>query len=187
MQSLGKKTLEHCELIETVFIGAFATSKNHWTSREKVAEPITVSSDSVNSIGMPPFVDSIPARADDVDLDSSIELIDTVVKRKQTPLISCAKSKKTTSGASIIAKNMNNLTNVVRTQNQQVTVRHLTGNESLYIISECIQRLRNISFFLGTLLFRFATTLMDNADYQEVMMCQPDDNHIIGWLTQKQV
>ncbi|CAL5343011.1 hypothetical protein CsSME_00027795 [Camellia sinensis var. sinensis] len=64
---------------------------------------------------------------------------------------------------------------------------HLTGNKSLYTISECMQRLMNISSLLGTQLFHFASTLMDNADYREVMMCQPDDNHIIGWLTQKQL
>ncbi|GMP86694.1 hypothetical protein CsSME_00039383 [Camellia sinensis var. sinensis] len=82
---------------------------------------------------------------------------------------------------------MNNLTSVVRTQNQQVTVRHLTGNESLYTISECMQRLRNIPSLLGTPLFHFALTLMDNADYWEIMMCQPDDDNIISWLTQKQL
>ncbi|GMQ03602.1 hypothetical protein CsSME_00049348 [Camellia sinensis var. sinensis] len=82
---------------------------------------------------------------------------------------------------------MNNLTNVVRTQNQQVTIRHLTGNESLYTILECMQLLKNISSLLGTPLFHFVSTLMDNANYSEVMMCRPDDDHIIGWLTQKQL
>ncbi|GMP75252.1 hypothetical protein CsSME_00032411 [Camellia sinensis var. sinensis] len=82
---------------------------------------------------------------------------------------------------------MNNLSNMVRTQNQQVTVRHLTSNESLYTISECMQWLRNIPSLRGTSLFHFALTLMDNTDYQEVMRCQLDDDHIIGWLTQKQL
>ncbi|KAL7261836.1 hypothetical protein ACSBR1_000267 [Camellia fascicularis] len=92
-----------------------------------------------------PFADPIPARAVDVDSDSSLEPMSTVNnKRKRTPSTSCGKSKKTTSGASVIAESMNNLTNVVRTQNQQVTVRHLTGNESLYTISECMHWLRNI-------------------------------------------
>ncbi|GMP94422.1 hypothetical protein CsSME_00043885 [Camellia sinensis var. sinensis] len=154
--------LEHCELMETVFTGASATAQ--------------------------PFVDPIPTRAQDVDTDSSIEPVPSDnEKRKQTLSTSCGKSKKATSGASIIAETMHNLTNVVRRQNQQVTVRHLTGNESLYIISECMQRLRNIHSLLDTPLFHFASTLMDNADYQEVMMCQLDDDHIIGWLTQKQL
>ncbi|GMP53297.1 hypothetical protein CsSME_00018793 [Camellia sinensis var. sinensis] len=50
-----------------------------------------------------------------------------------------------------------------------------------------MHRLRNISALLDTPLFHFASTLMDNADYREVMMCQPDDDHIVGWLTQKQM
>ncbi|GMP23199.1 hypothetical protein CsSME_00000883 [Camellia sinensis var. sinensis] len=180
-----KKTLEHRELMETVFTRAFATGKNHWTPEETAAEPIAISSDSVDSIGLRPFADPIPACAADVDQDSSMELVDTAVKKKRTPSTSCIKSKKATSGASIVVESMNNLTNVVQTQNQQVTIRHLTGNESLYTILECMQRLRAILSLLGTLLFHFLSTLMDNADYQEVMMCQLDDDHIIGWLTQK--
>ncbi|GMP78986.1 hypothetical protein CsSME_00034709 [Camellia sinensis var. sinensis] len=106
---------------------------------------------------------------------------------RKTPSTSVSKSKKATSRASVIAESMNNLTDVVRTKNQQVTVRHLTGNESLYAISECMHRLTSIPSLIGTSLFHFASTLMDNADYREVMMCQPDDESIIGWLTQKQL
>ncbi|GMP59460.1 hypothetical protein CsSME_00022735 [Camellia sinensis var. sinensis] len=47
--------------------------------------------------------------------------------------------------------------------------------------------LTSILSLIGTSLFHFASTLMDNANYWEVMMCQPDDDHIIGWLTQKQL
>ncbi|GMP46400.1 hypothetical protein CsSME_00014580 [Camellia sinensis var. sinensis] len=79
------------------------------------------------------------------------------------------------------------MTDVVRSKNQQVTVRHLTGNESLYTISECMHKLSSIPSMIGTPLFHFASTLMDNADNREIMMCQPDDDHIIGWLTQKQL
>ncbi|GMP47674.1 hypothetical protein CsSME_00015314 [Camellia sinensis var. sinensis] len=78
------------------------------------------------------------------------------------------------------------MTDVVRSKNQQVMVRHLTGNESPYTISECMHKLSSIPSLIGTPLFHFASTLMDNADYWEIMMCQPDDDHIIGWLTQKQ-
>ncbi|GMP93955.1 hypothetical protein CsSME_00043581 [Camellia sinensis var. sinensis] len=114
MEINKKKTLEYRELIETVFIGASATGKNHWTPGEKVVESAAVSSDSVDSIGLRPFVDLIPACATDVNPNSSIELIDTTVRRKRTPLTSCANSKKEARGASIIAENMNNLTNMIR-------------------------------------------------------------------------
>lgn len=157
--------------METVFTGASAMGKNHWTPRKKVAEPAAVSSDSIDSIGLRPFVDPIPACVADVDPDSSMEPVDTAIKRKRTPSTSCAKSKKVTCGASIIAEIMNNLTNVVQSQNQQVTVRHLTGNESLYTILKCMQRLKSIPSLLGTSLFHLASTLMDNVNYREVMMC----------------
>ncbi|THF98647.1 hypothetical protein TEA_007705 [Camellia sinensis var. sinensis] len=186
--SSGKQTLEHRELMETVFPGASATGKHHWTPGEKVAEPTNVSSYSADSLGAQPFVDPIPSCAQDVDFDFSLEPMPTVNNnRKRTPPTSCGKSKTATSGASIIAKNMNDLTNVVCTQNQQVTVKHHIGNKSLYTISECMHRLRNILSLLGMPLFHFPSTLMDNADYREVMMCQLDDDHIIGWLTQKQL
>ncbi|XP_028064729.1 uncharacterized protein LOC114267858 [Camellia sinensis] len=111
-----KKTLEHRELKETIFIGATAAGKHHWTSREKVTEATDVSSDSVNNLGAQPFVDSIPARAEDIDSDSSIEPVPTGnEKRKRIPSTSCGKSKKVTTGASVIVESMNNLTNVVRT------------------------------------------------------------------------
>ncbi|GMQ08305.1 hypothetical protein CsSME_00052093 [Camellia sinensis var. sinensis] len=103
------------------------------------------------------------------------------------PLTSVSKLKKATSGASVIAKSMNNLKNVVCTKNQQVTVRHLTGNESLNTISECMHRLTSIPSLIGMPLFHFASTLIDNIDYREVTMCQLDDDHIIGWLIQKQL
>ncbi|THG08222.1 hypothetical protein TEA_002199 [Camellia sinensis var. sinensis] len=153
-----KKTLEHRDLMDTVFTGASATAQ--------------------------PFADPIPARVQDMDSDSSLEPVPTEKgKRRKTPSTSVSKSKKATSGATVIAESMNNLTNVARTQNQQVTVSHLTDNESLYTISECMHHLTNIPSLIGTPLFHFASTLMDNADYREVMMCQPNNNHIIGWLT----
>ncbi|CAL5393412.1 unnamed protein product [Camellia sinensis] len=148
-QSSGKKKLEHRELMGTIFTRVSATG-HHWTLGRKVAKAADVSSNFVDSIGAQPFIDPIPAQAEDVDLDSSIKPVQPNMKRKRTPSTSCGKSKKATSGASVIAESMNNLINVVCTQNQQVTVRHLT-------------------------------------DYREVMMCQPDDDHIVGWLTQKQL
>ncbi|CAL5345244.1 unnamed protein product [Camellia sinensis] len=184
-----KKTLEHRELMETVFMGASATGKHHWTPREKLPEAADDLSDSVHSLGALPFADPIPnTGVQDMDSDSSLEHVPIEKgKRRKTPSTSVSKSKKATSGASIIAESMNNLTNVVRTKNQQVTVRHLTGNESLYTISECMHKLSSIPPLIGTPLFHFASILMDNADYREVMICQPDDDHIIGWLTQKQL
>ncbi|GMP70548.1 hypothetical protein CsSME_00029358 [Camellia sinensis var. sinensis] len=127
-----KNTLEHRELMETVFMGASVTGKHHWTPGEKLPEVANDSSDSVHSLGVQPFADPIPAEVQDVDLDSSLEHVPIEKgKRRKTQSTSVSKSKKATSGASVIAKSMNNLTNVVRTKNQQVTVRHLTGKESL--------------------------------------------------------
>ncbi|XP_028122815.1 uncharacterized protein LOC114319949 [Camellia sinensis] len=183
-----KKTLEHRDLMETIFMGASATGKHHWTPGEKLPKAADDSSDSVRSLGAQPFADPIPAEVQYVDSDSSLEHVPIEKgKRRKAPSTSVSKSKKATSGASVIAESMNNLTDVVRTKNQQVTVRHLTGNESLYTISECMHKLSSIPSLIGTLLFHFASTLMDNADYREVMMCQPNDDHIIGWLTQKQL
>ncbi|XP_028102985.1 uncharacterized protein LOC114302188 [Camellia sinensis] len=183
-----KKNLEHRELMETAFMGASATGKHHWTPGEKLVEAADDSSDSVHSFGAQPFVDSIPAGVQDVDLDSSLEHVPIEKgKRRKAPSSSVSKSKKATSGASVITESMNNLTDVVRTKNQQVTVRHLTGNESLYTISECMHRLTSIPSLVGTPLFHFASTLMDNADLRGVMMCQPDDDSIVGWHTQKQL
>ncbi|XP_028090160.1 uncharacterized protein LOC114290443 [Camellia sinensis] len=183
-----KKTLKHRDLMETVFMGALATGKHHWTPGKKLLEAADDSSDSVHSLGAQQFADPILAGVQDVDSDSSLEHVSIEKgKRRKTPSTSVSKSKKATSGASVIAESINNLTDVVRTKNQQVTARHLTGNESLYTISECMHRLTSIPSLIGTPLFHFALTLMDNANYQEVMMCQPDDDHIIRWLTQKQL
>ncbi|GMQ09607.1 hypothetical protein CsSME_00052910 [Camellia sinensis var. sinensis] len=183
-----KTNLEHRDLIVTVFIDASATGKHHWIPGEKLPEDANDSSDSVHSLGAQPFADPIRAGVQDVDSDSSLEPIPIKKgRRKKMPSTSVSKSKKATSVASVIAESMNNLTNVVHTKNQQVTVRHLTSNESLYTISECMHRLTTIPSLIGTPLFHFASTLVDNADYREVMMCQPDDDHIIGWLTQKQL
>ncbi|GMP58186.1 hypothetical protein CsSME_00021942 [Camellia sinensis var. sinensis] len=183
-----KKTLEHRDLMETVFMGAAATRKHRWTPGENLPEAATDSSDSVRSLGAQPFADPIPIGVQDVDSDSSLEHVPIEkAKRRKTPSTSVSKSKKATSGSSVIAESMNRMTDVVRSKNQQVTVRYLTGNESLYTISECMHKLSSIPFLIGTPLFHFASTLMDNADYREVMMCQPDDDHIIGWLTQKQL
>ncbi|XP_028095701.1 uncharacterized protein LOC114295625 [Camellia sinensis] len=183
-----KKILEHRDLMETVFMGASATGKHHWIPGEKLLEATDDSSDSVRSLGAQPFADPIPAGVQDVDSDSSLEHVPIEkLKRRKTPSTSVSKSKKATSGASVIAESMNNLTDVVRSKNQQVTARHLTGNKSLYTISECMHKLSSIPSLIGTPLFHFASILMDNVDYREVMMCQPDDDHIIGWLTQKQL
>ncbi|XP_028111571.1 uncharacterized protein LOC114309894 [Camellia sinensis] len=183
-----KKTLEHRDLMETVFMGASATGKHHWTPGEELPEVAEDSSDSVHSLGAQPFADPIPAGVQDVDSDSSLEHVPIEKgKKRKTPSSSVSKSKKATSGASVIAESMNTLTDVVRTKNQQVTVRHVTGNESLFTISECMHRLTGITSLVGTPLFHFATSLMDNVDLREVMMCQPDDDSIIGWLTQKQL
>ncbi|XP_028054928.1 uncharacterized protein LOC114259141 [Camellia sinensis] len=183
-----KKTLEHRELMETVFMGVSATGKHHWTPGEKLPKAADDSSDLVHSLRAQPFADPTPTGVQDVDSDSLLEHVSIEKgKRRKMPSTSVSKLKKATSGASVIAEIMNNLTDMVRTKNQQITVRHLTGNESLYTISECMHRLTSIPSLVGTLLFHFASTLMDNADLREEMMCQPDDDSIVGWLTQQQL
>ncbi|XP_028085568.1 uncharacterized protein LOC114286584 [Camellia sinensis] len=137
--------------METVFIGASATGKHHWTPGEKLPEAADDSSDSG--------------------------------KKRETPSSSVSKSKKATSGASVIAENMNTLTNVVRTKNQQVTVRHLTGNESLFTISECMHHLTGITSLVGMPFFHFASTLMDNADLREDCIGVIDGTHVSAWVT----
>ncbi|GMP91335.1 hypothetical protein CsSME_00042080 [Camellia sinensis var. sinensis] len=186
-----EQDFEHRELMEIVFTSAAATGKHHWTLGERIVEDNEESSDSVQSLGMRPFADPIPSVGIDVDAELSMEdvepAVDTRAKKKRNTPTSSRKLTKPTSGASTIADNVNNLTNVVRTKNQEVTVRHLTGNESLYTISECMDRLKSILALVGTPLFHFALYLMDNVDYRELMMCQPDDDHIIRWLKQKQL
>ncbi|GMQ06655.1 hypothetical protein CsSME_00051148 [Camellia sinensis var. sinensis] len=61
-----KKTLEYRELMETVFTGASATGKHHWTPGEKVVKAANVSSDYMDSIGAQPFVDRILAQTEDM-------------------------------------------------------------------------------------------------------------------------
>ncbi|GMP22013.1 hypothetical protein CsSME_00000200 [Camellia sinensis var. sinensis] len=46
-----KKSLEHRELMETVFMGTSTTGKHHWTPGEKLAEAVDDSSDSAHSLG----------------------------------------------------------------------------------------------------------------------------------------
>ncbi|KAL7176782.1 hypothetical protein ACSBR2_030183 [Camellia fascicularis] len=67
------KTLEHRDLLETVFTGAAVTGKHHWTPRKKIDEPAAISSDSVESLGLHPFADLIPTCAANVEAESSVE------------------------------------------------------------------------------------------------------------------
>ncbi|GMP88007.1 hypothetical protein CsSME_00040154 [Camellia sinensis var. sinensis] len=113
-----KKTLEHRELMETVFMGASVTGKHHWIPGEKLLEAANDSSNSVHSLGAQPFADPIPTGVQDVDSDSSLEHVSIEKgKRRKMPLTSVSKLKKATSGASVIAESMSNLTDVVRTKN----------------------------------------------------------------------
>ncbi|XP_028058552.1 uncharacterized protein LOC114262388 [Camellia sinensis] len=113
-----KKTLEHRELMETIFMGTSATGKHHWIPGEKLPKAANDLSDSVHSLGAHPFADPIPVGVQDVDLDSSLEHVPIEKgKRRETPSSSVSKSKKAISGALVIAESMNNLTDVVRTKN----------------------------------------------------------------------
>ncbi|CAL5423220.1 unnamed protein product [Camellia sinensis] len=75
VQISRKKLWNIVSCMEMVFTGASVTGKHHWTSRENVVEAADVLSDFVDSIGAQPFVDPIPARVEDVDSDSLIELV----------------------------------------------------------------------------------------------------------------
>lgn len=163
------KTLEHRESMEIVFTGAAATGKHHWTPGERTVEDNEGSSDLVQSLGMRPFANPILSVGIDMDAESSMEGVEPAVnpsaKKKRNTPTSSGKSRKPISGASAIVDSVNNLSNVVRTKNQEVSVRHLTRNESLYTISECMDRLKSIPALVGTPLFHFASSFMDNADY----------------------
>ncbi|KAL7164218.1 hypothetical protein ACSBR2_040182 [Camellia fascicularis] len=158
------KTLEHRDLMEIVFTGAAATRKHHWTLGEKTVEDNEGSSDSVQSLDMQPFAIQSLQLVLTWRLNSQWKVLKQGGKRKRNTTPSSGKSRKPTSGAFAIAESMNNLTNVMLSQYQQVTIMHLTGNESLYTISECMERLKSIPTLIGTLLFHFASSLMDNAD-----------------------
>ncbi|GMQ02496.1 hypothetical protein CsSME_00048697 [Camellia sinensis var. sinensis] len=127
MESINK-------LMETGIMGASATGKHHWTLGEKLAEVADDSSDSVHSLGAQPFADPIPAGVQDMDSDSSLEHVPIEKgKRRKTPSSSVSKSKKATSGASVIAESMNNLTDVVPPHRQRIAVYyfgvHASPNE----------------------------------------------------------
>ncbi|GMP94167.1 hypothetical protein CsSME_00043718 [Camellia sinensis var. sinensis] len=83
-------------------------------------------------------------------------------------------------------RSFNHLSKGIETQ-KHLTVRHGTGASQKYGIEPCMQRLMAIPDFISTPLFHFACTVLENADYQEILMCMPDDENVVGWLAALQV
>ncbi|THG13705.1 hypothetical protein TEA_022202 [Camellia sinensis var. sinensis] len=65
--------------------------------------------------------------------------------------------------------------------------RHGTGASQKYGIEPCMQRLMAIPNFISTPLYHFACTVLENADYREILMCMPDDENVVGWFAALQV
>ncbi|THG14646.1 hypothetical protein TEA_023839 [Camellia sinensis var. sinensis] len=181
------KLLEHKDLMRAVFTGATATGKHHWTPGEKPVDVGEGESDSVESPGLAPFTEpyrpivNSPPNSPTIDLEE----VEPGTKRKKG-CSSSGKSKKVSSGASVLADSFNHLSKAVEAQ-KHLTVRHGTGALQKYSIEPCMQRLMAISDFISTPLFHFACTALENADYREILMCMPDDENVVDWLAQLQV
>ncbi|KAL7163107.1 hypothetical protein ACSBR2_039243 [Camellia fascicularis] len=148
------KPLEHEDLIREVFTGATTTGKHHWTPVEKAIDVGEGESDLMDSPRMAPFtkpyrpiVNSPP---------------NSPIRKKGGS--TSGKSKKVSSGASVLADSFNHLSKAVEAQKHQ-TVRHGTGASQKYGIEPCMQRLMAIPNFISTPLFHFACTVLENADY----------------------
>ncbi|THG10611.1 hypothetical protein TEA_024579 [Camellia sinensis var. sinensis] len=101
-------------------------------------------------------------------------------KRKNGASLS-GKSKKPSTGVSVLANSFNHLSEAVRSQ-KHLTIKHGTGASQKYGIEACMQRIMAIPDFLSTPLFHFACIALENADYREILMCMPDDGNVVGWL-----
>ncbi|XP_028106227.1 uncharacterized protein LOC114305348 [Camellia sinensis] len=176
------KPLEHEDLMREVFTGATATGKHHWTPGEPVVDIADGESDSVDSPGLQPFIAPYEPVVDSPP-PSPIVHVDEAEqgsKRKEGASLS-GKSKKPSTGASVLANSFNHLSEAVRSQ-KHLTIRHGTGASQKYGIEACMQRIMAIPDFLSTPLFHFACIALENADYREILMCMPDDGNVVGWL-----
>ncbi|KAL7207386.1 hypothetical protein ACSBR1_029359 [Camellia fascicularis] len=170
------KRLEHEAFMHEVFTGATTTDKHHWTLREKAAGIGDSESDSPFTEPYRPVVDS-PPNTPTVHLDEA----DPGAKRKKGGSTS-GKSKKISSGASMLANNFNHLSQAIQSQ-KHLIVRHGTGASQKYGIKACMRRIMAIPDFISTPLFHFACIALENADYWEILICMPNDENVVGWLT----
>ncbi|CAL5428307.1 unnamed protein product [Camellia sinensis] len=181
------KSLEHEDLMREVFTGATATGKHHWTPGEKAVDVGEGESDSVDSPGLAPFTEpyrlvvNSPPNSPTVHLDK----VDPGTKRKRGGNAS-GKSKKVSTGASVLVNSFNHLSKAIETQ-KHLTVRHGTGASQKYGLELCMQWLMAIPNFISTPLFHFACTVLENVDYREILMRMPDDENVVGWLQALQV
>ncbi|KAL7214202.1 hypothetical protein ACSBR1_026595 [Camellia fascicularis] len=170
-----------------VFTGATATGKHHWMPGEKAVDVGEGESDLVDSLGLAPFTEpyrpvvNSPPNSPTVQLEEA----DPGTKRKKGSSTS-GKSKKVSTGASVLADIFNHLSKAVEAQ-KHLTVRHGTGASQKYGIKPCMQRLMAIPNFISTPLFHFACTALENVDYREILMCMQDDENVVGWLAALQV
>ncbi|XP_028122542.1 uncharacterized protein LOC114319688 [Camellia sinensis] len=165
-----------------VFTGATTTGKHHWTPGEQVAEIVDNESDSVDSPGLQSFTEPYQPVVDSPPSSPIVQVDETEQRSKRKKGGSTSgKSKKPSSGASVLADCFNHPSEAVRSQ-KHLIVRHGTGASQKYGIEACMQKIMAIPDFLRMPLFHFACIALENADYREILMCMPDDGNVVGWL-----
>ncbi|CAL5324793.1 unnamed protein product [Camellia sinensis] len=176
------KPLEHEDLMREVFTGATATGKHHWTPGETVVDIADGESDSADSPGLQPFTTPYQPVVDSPPPSPIVQVDETEQgSKRKKGASSSGKSKKPSSGASVLADSFNHLSEAIRSQ-KHFTIRHGTGASQKYGIEACMQRIMAIPDFLSTPLFHFACIALENAYYREILMCMPDDGNVVGWL-----
>ncbi|KAL7208623.1 hypothetical protein ACSBR1_030372 [Camellia fascicularis] len=166
------KPLEHEELMREVFTGATATGKHHWTLGEKAVDVGEGESNSVDSLGLVPFT----------------EHTDWSLTHLQTPSPSTLKKQAPGQrGKREVALVESRRRSLVEHRCLWIVLticlrRHEIGASQKYGIEPCMQRLMAIPDFISTPLFYFSYIALENADYQKILMCMPDDENVVGWL-----
>ncbi|KAL7197675.1 hypothetical protein ACSBR2_020239 [Camellia fascicularis] len=169
------KPLEHEDLMREVFTGATATGKHHWTPGEQVVDIADGESDSADSPGLQPFTAPYEPVVDSPPPSPIVQVDETEQGSKRKKGASTSKkSKKPSTGVSVLVDSFNHLSQAVRSQ-KHLTIWHGTGASQKYGIEACMQRIMAIPDFLSTPLFHFACIALENADYREILMCMPDD------------
>ncbi|THG07364.1 hypothetical protein TEA_000364 [Camellia sinensis var. sinensis] len=172
------KPLEHEDLMREVFTGATTTGKHHWTPGEKVVDIADGESDSVDSPGLQPFTAPYQPVVDSPPPSPIVQVDETEQgSKRKKGASSSGKSKKPSTGASVLADSFNHLSEAVRSQ-KNLTIRHGIGASQKYGIEACMQRIMAIPDFLSTPLFHFACIALENADYRGILMCMPDDGNV---------
>lgn len=123
------KPLKHEALMREVFTGVAATGKHHWTPGKKAVDVGDGENelDSVDSPGLQPFIEPYRPVVDSPPNSSivHVDVADPGTERKKGGSTS-GKSKKISSGASVLVDSFNHLSQAVQSQ-KHLTVRHETG------------------------------------------------------------